>query len=67
MDELENNIRLLVQDIISKMDIPDVSAASAAPAQPLGPGIFSDIESAISAARPHSWSWPASRSKTGTR
>ena len=52
MDELESNIRLLVQDIISKMDIPDDAApAAAAPAEPLGPGIFGDIDSAIAAAK----------------
>ena len=51
MDELENNIRLLVQDIVSKMDIPDVAAPPAAGGQSFGPGIFGDIESAIAAAK----------------
>ncbi len=51
MDELEQNIRLLVQDIVSKMAMPDAAAAPAAPAEPLAPGIFGDIESAIAAAK----------------
>lgn len=51
MDELEQNIRLLVQDIISKMELPDGAAAPAPPSEPLGPGIFGDIESAIAAAK----------------
>lgn len=50
MDELENNIRLLVQDIISKMDVSDGAPAAAA-SGPLGPGIFGDIDSAIAAAK----------------
>jgi len=52
MDELEQNIRLLVQDIVSKMELPAGEAvAPAAPGEPLGPGIFGDIESAIAAAK----------------
>ena len=51
MDELENNIRLLVRDIVSKMDILDDAPVAAAPSEPLGPGIFGDIESAIAAAK----------------
>jgi len=59
MDSLEQNIRLLVQDVLSKMDIPDAAsspqaaapAAASAPPEALGPGLFGDIETAIAAAK----------------
>jgi len=63
MDSLEQNIRLLVQDVLSKMDLSEPAqttaapapapAPAAAPAEPpvSGPGIFGDIESAIAAAK----------------
>jgi acyl-CoA reductase-like NAD-dependent aldehyde dehydrogenase len=58
MDSLEQNIRLLVQDVLSKMDVPEAksstqttSPAPAAPPEALGPGLFADIETAIAAAR----------------
>ncbi|MDP7289642.1 MAG: aldehyde dehydrogenase family protein, partial [Phycisphaerae bacterium] len=54
MDSLEQNIRLLVQDVLSKMDLPNTQAsapAPAAPSEPLGPGLFADIEGAIAAAK----------------
>ena len=59
MDSLEENIRLLVQDVLSKMDLPEAAsspqaqapAAVSAPPEALGPGLFGDIETAIAAAK----------------
>ena len=60
MDSLEQNIRLLVQDVLSKMDLSEGTQVPAPPPAPppapaeeavSGPGIFGDIESAIAAAK----------------
>ena len=58
MDSLEQNIRLLVQDVLSKMDLSEAASSPKAPAaapaaapEALGPGLFGDIESAIAAAK----------------
>ncbi|MCP4377575.1 MAG: aldehyde dehydrogenase family protein, partial [bacterium] len=56
MDSLEQNIRLLVQDVLSKMDVPAEAPSPKAPApaaqtEALGPGLFADIETAIAAAK----------------
>ena len=59
MDTLEQNIRLLVQSVLSEMDLETPDAQSVAPpvapppsaAASEGSGIFPDVDSAVAAAR----------------
>ena len=55
MESLEQNIRRLVEQVVSGVELPEGATAAPAPeakpAAPTGPGIFADVDSAVAAAQ----------------